>query len=254
MSVEIVDVCAWTGHWASLRLAGEAERVVASLEEVGVGSVLLSPLDAAFAHNPHLANADVYEAAERFAAVRPVPVLDPGLATWREELALAAARGAPAVRWLPAYGGYDLKDADDCAAAVGEAGLVLFVQTRLEDVRRQHPRAVVHDVDAAEVADLARRHPRVPVVIGGAAWKAILDLGPRILGLERLYADVSQADGMDSLLRLVAANLTPRLLFGSHAPFFVPLAGLARVVLDLEALEAEAILGGNARRLLPQRD
>ena len=252
--MEIVDVCAWTGHWASLRLPGSADRVVASLEEVGVGSVLLSPLDAAFAHNPHLANADVYEAAERWPAVQPVPVLDPGVATWGEELALAAARRAPAVRWLPAYGGYDLKDADECAAAVGEAGLVLFVQTRLEDVRRQHPGAVIPDVDPAEVADLARRNPRVPVVIGGATWRAVLDLGPEILGQERLYADISQADGMDSLLRMVEAGLAPRLLFGTHAPFFVPLAGLARVVLDLEAPEAEAILAGNARRLLPQRD
>ena len=250
--METVDVCAWTGHWGALRLPGGAGRVVASLEEAGVDRVLLSPLDAAFAHNPHLANADVYEAAARFAPVRPVPVLDPGLATWREELDLAVERGAPAVRWLPAYGGYDMKDADECAAAVGEAGLTLFVQTRLEDPRRQHPRAVVHDVDPAGIADLARRNPGVPVVIGGATWKAILDLGPRILALDRLHADVSQADGMDSLLRMVEAGLTPRLLFGTHAPFFVPLAGLARVVLDLEAAPAEAILGGNARRLLPQ--
>jgi len=252
--VEIVDVCAWTGHWASLRLPGSADRVVASLQEVGVGSVLLSPLDAAFAHNPHLANADVYEAAERFPSVRPVPVLDPGLAAWGEELTLAVDRGAPAVRWLPAYGGFDLGDADECAAAVGEAGLVLSVQTRLEDPRRQHPRAVVPDIDPVEVVDLARRHPRVPVVIGGATWTAILDLAPHILAVERLHADISQADGMDSLPHMVDAGLTPRLLFGTHAPFFVPLAGLARVVLDLEPPEAEAVLGGNARRLLPQRD
>ena len=252
--MEIVDVSAWTGHWGSLRLPGEAGEVIASLEEIGVGSALLSPLDAAFAHNPHLANADVYEAAERFPQARAVPVLDPGLADWREELGLAVDRGAPAVRWLPAYGGYDLREGGECAAAAGEAGLVLFVQTRLEDPRRQHPRAVVPDVEAAEVADLAERHPRVPVVIGGAPWTAVLDLAPRILALERLYADVSQADGMDSLLRMVEAGLGPRLLFGTHAPFFVPLAGLARVVLDLEPADAEAILGGNARRLLPQRD
>ena len=252
--MEIVDTCAWTGHWGSLRLPGSADQVVASLQAVGVGRVLLSPLDGAFAHNPHLANADVYEAAERSASVRPVPVLDPGLATWREELTRAVEGGAPAVRWLPAYGGYGLKEGDECAAAVGEAGLVLFVQTRLEDPRRQHPRAVVPDIDPVEVVELARRHPRVPVVIGGATWKTILDLGPEILALERLYADVSQADGMDSLLRMVEAGLTPRLLFGTHAPFFVPLAGLARVVLDLEAPEAAAVLGGNARRLLPQRD
>jgi predicted TIM-barrel fold metal-dependent hydrolase len=248
---EIVDVCAWIGTWPALRLGGEdVDHVVGRLQETGVGTILMTHLEGAFAHNPHLPNIDVYQASRRHASLLPVPLLDPSLATWREELAAALEWQAPGVRLLPAYGGYDLGECDELAAAIGEAGLALFVQTRLEDPRRQHPRAVVSDVAATDVAALARRHPQVSVVIGGAAWTPILNLAPEILAVDNLYADVSQADGMDSLLRMVEVGLEERLLFGTHAPFFIPLAGLARVVIDLPEDSAAAILGGNARRLL----
>ena len=57
-------------------------------------------------------------------------------------------------------------------------------------------------------------------------------------------------DGMDSLLRLVDAGLAPRLLYGSHAPFFMPLAAVARVILDLDAETANLIMHDNASTLL----
>ena len=132
----------------------------------------------------------------------------------------------------------------------GAASRILWVQTRLEDPRRQHPRAVVPDTVAAEVVDLARRHPQVTVVVGGATWKNLLDLAPAILGLPNCYADTSQVDGMDSLLRLVDAGLATRLLYGSHAPLFMPLAAMARVIIDVDADSAHLILNQNASQLL----
>ena len=245
----IVDTCAWTGHWGTHALPGEAQAVVASLTQIGVGDILLSPLDGVWAHNPHLANRAVYAAAERWPAVHPAPVLAPSLPTWPEALAEAVDAAAPVIRWLPEYASFELTEADDCAAAVGAAGRVLWVQLRLEDARRHHPLAVVSDVPIDAVLALARRHPEVAVVIGGAQWTPLVQLAPGILSLPRLYADTSQVDGMDSLLRLVEAGLAPRLLFGTHAPFFVPLAGLARIVIDLDDDSQEAILGDNARQL-----
>ena len=247
----IIDGCAWTGHWGTFALPGEVDAVLASLAAIGVDCVLLSPLDGVWAHDAHRANDAVYAAARDQRQVRPVPLLDPTLPTWPEALARARAAGAPAVRWLPAYAGFELADprAADCARAIRAAGLALWVQVRLEDPRRQHARAVVPDVAAAAVAEFAHRHPDLDVVIGGAAWKPLLDLTGAVAALPHLYADVSQVDGMDSLLRLLDAGLAHRLLFATHAPFFVPLAGLARVVLDLPDAEAEAILGGNERRL-----
>lgn len=246
----MIDACAWTGHWGSMALPGAPGDVVDSVADVGSSRVLLSPLDGVFAHNAHAANGAVYDAAHTDGRVLAAPVIDPTVATWEEELQRAVDVAALVVRWLPAYSGFGLSAADDWARIIGAAGRILWVQTRLEDARRQHPQALVPDTDAAEVVELARRHPDMTVVLGGATWKAVLDLAPAILSLPRCFADTSQMDGMDSLLRLVDAGLAPRLLYGSHAPFFMPLAAVARVILDLDAETANLIMHDNASTLL----
>lgn len=75
-------------------------------------------------------------------------------------------------------------------------------------------------------------------------------LKEELLERPRFFADVSQADGMASLALFVETGLTEKLLFGTHAPLFVPQAGMARVLTELDDTAARAILGGNARRIL----
>ncbi|MFH1566926.1 MAG: hypothetical protein ABIL09_02935, partial [Gemmatimonadota bacterium] len=112
----IIDLNCWTGHWGTHPLPGEAGAVRASLKAAGVDRLCLSPLDGVWGHNPHLANDAVYAAAERWADVDPVPVLDPTVATWTEELERARDGGrARLVKWLPGYGRYQLETADACA-------------------------------------------------------------------------------------------------------------------------------------------
>jgi len=247
----IVDISAWTGPWGTFPVRGEVDEVREALRGIGVERICLSPLHAAWCHNPHCGNEAVYAAARGYEDVDPVPVLDPTIPTWRAELARAVEQPRTClVRLLPAYSQYELGDVGDFLQAVEKAGLGVIVQTRLEDPRRQHPLAQVPDVPAEAVAEMARRFRELTVILGGAPWRAIMDLREVLLELPRFYADVSQADGMDSLKLFVEAGLTPRLLFGTHAPLFVPLAGLARVVTDLEDEPARAILGGNARQLL----
>lgn len=247
----IIDVNCWTGSWGTQSLRGGAAEVRESLRRVGVERLCLSPLDGVWGHNVHLANATVYGAADRWDDVLPVPIIDPTIATWPEELERARRDGrVRLVKWLPQYGRYLPDGVDECAGAVAEAGLGVVVQIRLEDARRQHPLAVVGDADPEAAVRLARSHPELIVIIGGASWTAIRQHGPALLELANLYADVSQADGMDTMRVLVEAGLGGRLLFATHAPFFVPLAALARVVTDLDDAPAAAILGGNAAGLL----
>ena len=114
----------------------------------------------------------------------------------------------------------------------------------------QHPLARVPDLPAAEVADAAARHPELTVILGGARTGEIRALRERLRALPHFYADVSQSDGLDAVRLLVETGLGDKLLFGSHAPLFMPHAALARVVIDLADADAAAILGGNAARAL----
>jgi predicted TIM-barrel fold metal-dependent hydrolase len=102
------------------------------------------------------------------------------------------------------------------------------------------------------VADAAEQHPDLTVIIGGPRIGEIRQLKARLLKLPNLYADVSQAEGINAMRELVEDGLTEKLVFGSHAPMFIPYSALSRVLTDLDNETAAAILGGNAARLMGQ--
>jgi predicted TIM-barrel fold metal-dependent hydrolase len=247
----IVDINAFAGHWSFTPIRGDLPAVHASLRALGVERMCVSPIEAAWCRNQHLFNEALYQSAAAFADIWPVPVLDPTVTTWSAELERATAQSrVRLIRLLPTYSPYALSRADELLQALSEAGLGALVQTRLEDPRCQHPLAPVPDLPAAEVADAAARHPELTVILGGARTAEIRALRERLLALPRFYADVSQADGLDAVRLLVEEGLGDKLLFGSHAPLFIPHAALARVVTDLPDTAAAAILGGNAARAL----
>ena len=248
----IIDVNAWSGPWPALvDVPYDAASVRASLREYGVERIFMGPLAAAWSANPHQCNAVVYEAASEFEDISPVPVIDPTLPTWREEFEKAAGHHAVRmIKLLPGYGGYDLAAAEDLFAEAGRAGLVVTIQIRIEDPRRQHPLAQVPDYSARNVVEAAGRHPNLNLVIGGASAAALRECAAQVRDLPGLYADTSQVDGVDGLKMLVDAGIGGKLLFGSHAPVFMPAAAMARVLIDLHEDTAVGILKDNASGLL----
>jgi len=248
----IIDVNAWTGPWPALvNVPYEVASVRSSLRGYGVERVFMAPLEAAWSANPHLFNPVVYAAADEYDDISPVPVIDPTLPTWPEELEKAAGHQAVRmIKLLPGYGGYDLAAADGLFDEAGRANLVVMIQIRIDDPRRHHPMAQVPDVPARDVVEAAKRHPNLKLVMGGASAATLKGFVEELRGLPGLYADVSQVDGVDSLMMLGDAGIWGKLLFGSHAPVFMPAAALARVVIDLQDDAAVDIVKENAARLL----
>lgn len=249
--MRIIDLAAFVGSLPCRPMNGEPEAVRRSLAAYGVSAIFVSPLAAAWCRNPHLPNQQVYEVAERYEDIWPVPVLDPTIATWRKELDRAGRHPkAHLIRLLPTYSPYELASATPLLKAGADAGLGVIVQTRLEDPRRQHPLAQVADTLASAVVDVAEKHSDLRVVIGGARTSELRALSGRIQELPNLYADVSQCDGLDAVKMLAENGLARKLVFGSHAPLFNPYSALARVAIDLDDATAAAILERNADRLL----
>jgi predicted TIM-barrel fold metal-dependent hydrolase len=122
----------------------------------------------------------------------------------------------------------------------------------MDDPRRQHPRAQVPDVPAADVFDAAVRHPGLSVLLTGASTAALQALAARLekAGMRNRWADTSQADGLGTIAGLSRTPWRDRLVFGSHAPLFIPYAAVARVLLDLDDASATRVLHGNAAALL----
>jgi len=247
----IIDINAWTGPWNTLPIQGDVESVRSTLLQSGVDRICLAPLDAAWCPNQQQYNHLVYDAADRYEEIVPVPVIDPTLPTWQDALSEALRRpDVSMIKLLPAYAPYSLELADELCTELSKLQIVVLVQTRIDDSRHQHPLAIVCDIAISEIAELAERHPDLTVIAGGATTSAIRSETDRLRSQANFYADVSQADGMESLAMLVDSGLSEKLLFGTHAPLFVPLAGLARVIIDIDDEPAAAILGKNAARIL----
>lgn len=247
----VIDLNAYTGFWPTLPMEAAVVEVRDCLQGYGIDQMYLSPLAALWAQNPHRANRPLLDETAGYGDVWPVPVLDPTVATWPQELdAMAAHPRVRLVKLHPNYGNYRLDQADELLAAAAERSLTVIIQTRMEDPRRQHPLAQVPDVPAEAVVAAAERHPDLTVVLGGARWIEVRALVPRILSCPRLYVDTSQVEGLDAFPSLCAEGLTERLVFGSHVPLLIPYSALARIVTDLDDAAAAAILGGNAQNCL----
>ena len=247
-----IDVNAWAGPWPGMvNVPYDAASVRFSLREYGIERIFMAPLATAWCSNPHLCNTVVYDASDEFDDISPVPVLDPTLPTWPEEFKNAAKHpGVRMVKLLPGYGGDDLTAADSLLGEARRSGLVVMVQVRIDDPRRHHPLAMVPDVPAGGIVEAAERHPDLKLVIGGASTATLRNLAARWRALQGLYAETSQVDGMDSVKMLVDEGLGDRLLFGSHAPVFMPAAAAPRVLNDLPHDAAMAIMRDNAAKLL----
>jgi predicted TIM-barrel fold metal-dependent hydrolase len=106
------------------------------------------------------------------------------------------------------------------------------------------------DTDLRAYADIARRHPRVPVIIGafgGLHAMLAIDLAREV---GNLYLDLSSAL-QAFLVRAAVHELPTQCLFGSNTPYGVPAAALATLdsVLADPALRT-AVLHDNAAALL----
>lgn len=248
----IIDVNAWTGPWPALvNVLYDVGSVRSSLRAYGVKRVFMAPLAAAWSANPHLCNRVVYEAADEYDDISPVPVIDPTLPTWPEELAKAAGhRTVRMIKLLPGYGRYGLDAVDELFEEAARANLVVTVQIRIDDPRRHHPLAMVPDVPAGDVVEAAKHHPNLKLVMGGASAVTLREFAAQVRDLPGLYADTSQVDGVDSVKMLVDAGIGGKLLFGSHAPVFMPAAAMARVLNDLPDDAAVGIVKDNAAGLL----
>jgi predicted TIM-barrel fold metal-dependent hydrolase len=250
----IVDLFAHLGPFPPRPVGLEARGLADLLRPFGVTRVFAGRLEALWLENPHDANRlDEPGPPATDPPSTPVPVLAPNVATWPDELDRLARRGRPEmVRLLPGYGGYSLSDAeaDALLEALGRRGIVAQVVVQMEDPRRQNPRARVANVPAAEVLDAAGRHPGLKVLLCGAGTNDLNALAPKLPRAHNLWAETSNLDGLGAIPRLLRSPWRDRLVFGTHAPLFIPYSGLARVAVDLDDPEAEKVFAANAVELL----
>lgn len=246
------DANTWTGRWPFAFIEEHSPRSLsAHLRRHGINRALVSPLDAVFAPEPGPANYQLLRTTEGVAGLVPVPVINPALANWRDELAASAADPrVRAVRLLPRYHNYRLNAPalQEFTAELLRRSLRLIVQVRLIDERHEFHAMNLKPVPVAELGAFLTRHPKLPVLASGLLRGEILPLVPKHANL---LADLSFAEWHDTMPHLLAKVPARQLVFASHTPFLVTAAARAKLdTAKLGRIRQPAIAAGNLARFL----
>ena len=184
----------------------------------------------------------------------PVGTVNPMLPDWQEDLRRChEVHGMHAVRINPNYHGYRLDDAacDALFRLAGERQMIIQLALKMEDVRTHHPLMQVPTVDVRPLAALVARHPNVRLIVMNNYGTIRGDAAARLAQAGQVYFEISHAEQVGALEKLVKQVSHERVLFGSHFPFFNLEATLLKFrESQLGGLMVEAIQHGNAGMLL----
>lgn len=247
----IIDCHAYIGRWPYWPVPDSSAEEIASLAaRAGIGRAVVTSTRGLFVSWPD-GNREAQAAAEAhrdrlvaFAVAGP-PELSHRLEAHHLPLD-ASVRG---VRLFPQFHTYHLLY-EPFVDALCEQAASLEIPVQL-------PLRVLMNwgmpmLDPGWIAAIVGRHPKTPWILTGLNYFHELRIG---LALMRRHASVhletSCIQGFEAIRKIVEQVGSDRLLFGSGLPFQNAAAGLAKLThARISDAAREAVLGGNARRLL----
>jgi hypothetical protein len=121
----------------------------------------------------------------------------------------------------------------ELAAACAEAGLVLTLTMRIEDGRQRSRLDVAPDLIGADIRNAVRSHPGVQLLVTNADRAIVEEVhwGSTPEESARIRWDIAWIWGApeDHLLHLFKTVGRERFVFGTHFPFRLPEAALAKL-------------------------
>ena len=224
------DANTWIGRWPFAFLTERSPRsLTAHLRARGIDRAIVSPLDAVFAPEPGPANRALLRSTRSIQELVPVPVINPALANWRDELDVCTRDPrVRMVRVLPSYHGIRLGSRAMTALLVELRlrGVRLAIQIRLIDERHEHHALRIKPVSLRELSRLLAAHSGGPVLVSGLLRSEMKALAPEH---PHMLADLSFAEWHETVQDLLAKVRLEQLVFASHTPFLVTSAASAKI-------------------------
>ncbi|MBX7120951.1 MAG: amidohydrolase [Opitutaceae bacterium] len=246
----IFDVNCYLGTWPfSLVPEMSADQLAKHLARAGVDAAAVSPLAAVFQPEPMPANRALFAALRGKRRFVPLPVVNPTLANWKEQLEeCAAAPGVRAVRLYPNYHDYRLsrRTLRPFVDALARHRLQLVITARIEDERHRYFALRIKGVPVADLTAFLKANPRtVPLVTGLSVNEAIQLAADN----ENFLADISYQENVELAAMLRGKLSTSRLMFGSLTPLVSVSAQTGKLSApDFSAAERRRIASTNAAR------
>jgi uncharacterized protein len=218
----LIDCNVTLSRWPFRRLPlDETPALVAKLRSHTVTEAWAGTFEGVFHKNIAAANARLAKECCKHGKGVLVPFgsVNPTLPGWEDDLdRCSREHGMPGLRLHPNYHGYKLDDArfEQLLDMAIERSLIVQLVLSLEDERTQHPLMQVPHVDTTPLVNLLRARPRLRLVL--LNWFRVLKDAPLQELAKLAYFDIATIEGVGGVANLLID--VPRLLFGSHAPFF----------------------------------
>lgn len=225
----IIDANAWLGKWPFGEQEPDTSReLMAHQASIGINLTSVASIDAVFYVDPGPANARLYREVRDHPTLEPVAVINPTIPNWRNELDQWAEHpNCRQIRLVPSYHQYTLDDPrlEALLDACAEAEMRVSIAVRLEDERAHHPLMKVPSLTAGAIAELAaRRREQRFLILGGFLGEVV-----KLADQPNLLFDISQVEYLDTLNYLLERVRWQQVVFGTHTPFLVTRAALAKV-------------------------
>jgi hypothetical protein len=224
-------------------------QLAALLATNGIRRALVSHLGAVFLPDPMPANRRLFATVARTPALLPVPILNPALRIWPEQLAeCRAAAPIRAVKLLPNYHNYSLKAGhlDGFMAALAKAKLKLILNVRLEDERHKYFALRIKGVPVPAISAFLKRFPQHHVLLSGIYKTEVEKLAPDFTNFSAEIAFCECTNGLELMLPKFPAR---RLMLGTCTPLLSTRGEVDKVRCAQIPARAKALIGaGNARR------
>lgn len=218
-------------------------QLAAHLAANGIRRALVSDLGAVFLPDPMPANRRLFAAVRRTPALSPVPILNPALRPWREQLDECLA-SAPirAVKILPNYHNYALKSAalDGFMAALAAAKVKLILNVRLEDERHKYFALRMKGVPNADLGLFLQRFKSHHVLLTGIYKPDVEKLAP---DHQNFSADLSFCEWIDTVAALLKKIPATRLMLGTCTPLLSTRAEVDKLVRAEIPARAKKLIG-----------
>src|SRR5437667_2644721 len=169
----------------------------------------------------------------------------------------------PGIRIYPGYQPFDLDHPgmESLVKMTSERGMILQVVFGMEDPRVHHPIINVGPVTFGALVKVVKGMPNAKVELLHYPGSSQGEDLSQFMSNTNTVMDISRLEGNGAVGRIIGtvqglpSALVPvdRIVFGSHAPYFpVETAILKLIESPLDVQQLQAILHGNARRLLPR--
>lgn len=251
--MKIIDANVHLFRWPFRRLAlDDTSALVAKLRSLNITEAWAGSYEALLHRDLSAVNERLVAECRREKMLRPVGAINLALPDWEEDLRRCLEDyDMKVLRVYPNYHGTELSDPVFGRFLEMTAGKALIqISVMMEEERTQHPLMKIPHVNTTPLPTLLKSIPEAKVMLLNCfrtvRGKTLLEL----VASEQVWFDISTLEGMSGIQRMLTQVPVNRLVFGTHAPLYLPVSAVLKLRESELTAEQLAQITSAATRLL----